>query len=181
MLVALASMAVLGEELSAMGWSGVLLISCGVLLLGASAGLMRHRLAVVYALSNSVLIAIYTVVDAKGARLSGHVLQYVAMLFVLDGWPFALLVLAHRRGQVWSYVQGRWPLALGGAMASIGSYAIALWAMTVAPVAMVAALRETSVLFAAILGAWLLKEHWTHFRLIGTLSVVAGVMALRLG
>lgn len=181
MLVALASMAVLGEELSAMGWSGVLLISSGVLLLGASAGLMRHRLAVVYALSNSVLIAIYTVVDAKGARLSGHVLQYVAMLFVLDGWPFALLVLAHRRGQVWSYVQGRWPLALGGAMASIGSYAIALWAMTVAPVAMVAALRETSVLFAAILGAWLLKEHWTRFRLIGTLSVVAGVMALRLG
>jgi phosphonate utilization associated putative membrane protein len=181
MLVALASMAVLGEELSAMGWSGVLLISCGVLLLGASAGLMRHRLAVVYALSNAVLIAIYTVVDAKGARLSGHVLQYVAMLFVLDGWPFALLVLAHRRGQVWSYVQGRWPLALGGALASIGSYAIALWAMTVAPVAMVAALRETSVLFAAILGAWLLKEHWTRFRLIGTLSVVAGVMALRLG
>jgi drug/metabolite transporter (DMT)-like permease len=82
---------------------------------------------------------------------------------------------------VWSYVQGRWRIAFGGALASVGSYAIALWAMTVAPVAMVAALRETSVLFAAILGVFLLKEHWTHFRLMGTISVVAGVMALRLG
>jgi phosphonate utilization associated putative membrane protein len=181
LLVALSSMALLGEELSAMGWMGVLLISSGVLLLGASAGLMRHRKAVLFALSNAVLIAIYTVVDAQGARISGHVAQYVAMLFVLDGWPFALLVLLHRRGRVWAYVQGRWPLALGGALASVGSYAIALWAMTVAPVAMVAALRETSVLFAAILGAWFLKEHWTRSRVVGTVAVVAGVMALRLG
>lgn len=181
MLVALTSMTLLDEELSTLGWSGVILISSGVLLLGTSAGLMQHRKAIFFALSNAVLIATYTVVDAKGARLSGDVLQYVAMLFVLDGWPFAILVFLHRTGKVWSYVQGRWRIAFGGALASVGSYAIALWAMTVAPVAMVAALRETSVLFAAILGVFLLKEHWTHFRLMGTISVVAGVMALRLG
>ena len=181
MLVALASMALLGEALSLLGWLGVLLVSCGVLLLGASAGLMRHRKAVVFALSNAVLIAIYTVVDAKGARTSGHVAQYVAMLFALDGWPFAIIVFLHRKGRVWPYVQGRWRLALGGAVASVGSYGIALWAMTVAPVAMVAALRETSVLFAAVLGAWFLKEHWTRQRVLGTLTIVAGVMALRLG
>jgi phosphonate utilization associated putative membrane protein len=181
MLVAVASMLVLGEDLSGMGALGVVLISGGVLLLGASAGLMRHRKAVLYALSNAVLIALYTVVDAKGARISGNVVQYVAMLFVLDGWPFAVLVFLHRKGRIWAYVQGRWPLALGGAVASVGSYAIALWAMTVAPMAMVAALRETSVLFAAILGAWFLKEHWTPNRVLGTVSVVGGVMALRLG
>lgn len=164
-----------------MGGLGVVLISGGVLLLGASAGLMRHRKAVLYALSNAILIALYTVVDAKGARISGNVVQYVAMLFVLDGWPFAVLVFLHRKGRIWAYVQGRWPLALGGAVASVGSYAIALWAMTVAPMAMVAALRETSVLFAAILGAWFLKEHWTPNRVLGTVSVVGGVMALRLG
>ena len=181
MLVAVTSMALLGEALSLLGWLGVLLVSCGVLLLGASAGLMRHRKAVVFALSNAVLIAIYTVVDAKGARTSGHVAQYVAMLFALDGWPFAIIVFLHRNGRVWPYVQGRWRLALGGAVASVGSYGIALWAMTVAPVAMVAALRETSVLFAAVLGAWFLKEHWTRQRVLGTLAIVAGVMALRLG
>ena len=181
MLVAVASMLVLGEDLSGMGGLGVVLISGGVLLLGASAGLMRHRKAVLYALSNAILIALYTGVDAKGVRISGNVVQYVAMLFVLDGWPFAVLVFLHRKGRIWAYVQGRWPLALGGAVASVGSYAIALWAMTVAPMAMVAALRETSVLFAAILGAWFLKEHWTPNRVLGTVSVVGGVMALRLG
>lgn len=181
MLVALTSSALLGERLGLLSGLGVILISGGVLLLGASAGLMRHRKAVIFALSNAVLIAIYTVVDAKGARISGNVAQYVAMLFVLDGWPFAVLVFLHRKGRIWAYVHGRWPLALGGALASVGSYAIALWAMTVAPVAMVAALRETSVLFAAMLGAWFLKERWTRNRLLGTVSVVGGVMALRLG
>jgi uncharacterized membrane protein len=62
----------------------------------------------------------------------------------------------------------------------MASYSIALWALTVAPVALIAALRETSVLFAAILGDWLLKEPWTRPRVLGTVSIVLGVMALRL-
>ena len=70
--------------------------------------------------------------------------------------------------------------ALGGG-ATIGSYAIALWAMTRAPVASVAALRETSVLFAALLGALLLKERFGVQRAIGTGVIVAGVIALRFG
>jgi drug/metabolite transporter (DMT)-like permease len=78
-------------------------------------------------------------------------------------------------------VRKRWPIAVGGAFASIGSYAIALWAMTVAPVAMVAALRETSVFFAALIGAWFLKEVWTRQRIAGTVAILSGVAALRLG
>ena len=180
MLVAIASFALIGEALSVLAWMGVACICGGVLLLGFTTAWWSHRKAIVFALSNAVLIAIYTVIDAKGARSSGHVVQYISMLFVLDGWPFAALVFMQRKGQVWPYVRARWPIALGGACASIGSYAIALWAMTVAPVAMVAALRETSVLFAAILGAWFLKEHWTTHRVLGTVSVVGGVVALRL-
>lgn len=128
-----------------------------------------------------MFIVIYTVIDAMGARTSGHVVQYISMLFVLDGWPFAALVFMQRKGQVWPYVRGRWPVAMGGALASIGSYAIALWAMTVAPVAMVAALRETSVFFAALIGAWFLKEDWTRQRIAGTVAILSGVAALRLG
>ena len=86
-----------------------------------------------------------------------------------------------RRDTALSYAKQRWPLALGGAIASLGSYGIALWAMTRAPVAMVAALRETSVLFAVLMGAWFLKERFNLRRLTGTLIILAGVMALRLG
>jgi drug/metabolite transporter (DMT)-like permease len=117
-----------------------------------------------------------------GARASGNALQYVAALFVLDGWPFALIVFARRGGAVvWPYAAKRWPVALVGALASLGSYGIALWAMTRAPVALVAALRETSVLFAALLGSWFLKETFTMRRAVGTVTILAGVMALRLG
>jgi phosphonate utilization associated putative membrane protein len=181
LLVAIGSFAFLGEAVRPLGWLGIVMVCAGVLMLGMSAGLLKHRKAVLFALSNAVLIAIYTVVDAQGARLSGHVGQYVALLFVLDGWPFAVLVYLQRKGQVWEYARARWPLATFGALASLGSYSIALWAMTVAPVALVAALRETSVLFAVILGAWLLRERWTRWRVIGASTIVCGVVALRLG
>lgn len=179
-LVALSSFLVLGEALTPLAWLGVLCVSCGLLLFGSGGAMLAQKKAVVFALCNAVLIAIYTVVDAKGARLSGHVLQYAALLFALDGWPFAILVLWQRKGAVMPYVRVRWRIAAGGAAASLASYSIALWAMTVAPVALIAALRETSVLFAAILGAWLLKEPWTRPRVLGTVSIVLGVMALRL-
>jgi drug/metabolite transporter (DMT)-like permease len=149
-------------------------------------GLSRHAMesprAVGFALLNAVVIAAYTVVDATGVRASGNALQYVATLFVLNGLPFGLVVLA-RRGWATAvpYARQRAPLALAGALASFGSYAIALWAMTHAPVATVAALRETSVLFAALLGTWLLKEAFTPRRAIGTVVILGGVMALRLG
>jgi len=181
MLVALSSALLLGESLSPMAWAGVLGISCGVLALGLSRHAMDSPRAVAFALLNAVVIAGYTVVDALGARASGNALQYIAALFALDGWAFALLVMSRRRAaEVWPYVRQRWPLATGGALASMGSYGIALWAMTRAPVATVAALRETSVLFAALLGTWFLREVFTLRRALGTATIVAGVMALRL-
>ena len=203
LLVALASVATLSEHLSLMGWLGVVGVSIGVLVLGLpnsprtthpeqaeaaathAAQVSLRNKAIAFALANAVIIAIYTVIDAKGARASGNALQYVVALFVLDGWPFALIVLA-RRGRaaqpyIRSYARQRWPIALGGALASFGSYGIALWAMTRAPVATVAGLRETSVLFAALLGCWFLKEAFTPRRAIGTGIIVGGVMALRLG
>ncbi len=181
LLVALSATFTLGETLSPLAWAGVLGISAGVLTLGLSQHAFDAPKAVRFALVNAVIIAIYTVVDALGVRASGNTLQYVAALFLLDGWPFALIVFARRRGAVGPYVRGRWPIALLGAIASLGSYGIALWAMTRAPVATVAALRETSVLFAALLGVWFLKESFTSRRLVGTCAIVAGVMALRLG
>ncbi len=182
LLVALVSTVALGESLSPLAWIGVLGVSCGVLVLGLSRHAMESPRAVAFALANAVIIAVYTVVDGIGVRSSGNALQYVLALFVLNGWPFALLVLLRRSpAVVWPYARRRAPLALVGAAASIASYGIALWAMTHAPVATVAALRETSVLFAALLGTWLLKESFTVRRAMGTAAILAGVIALRLG
>ena len=191
-LVALASGIVIGEHLSTAGWLGIACISVGVLLLGLSRSALAnnaHRAALGFALGNAVIIAIYTVVDGLGVRTAaqhgGTALQYVATLFLLDGIPYFIFVMSQRKGQqrvdAWAYMRGRWPLALLGTLASLGSYGIALWAMTQAPVATVAALREASVLFAALLGAILFKEVFGLQRGAGTLLIVGGIASLKLG
>ncbi|HRI17952.1 MAG TPA: DMT family transporter [Burkholderiaceae bacterium] len=179
--------AIIDEPLSAATLLGVLGISAGVLLVGLApmSAHGNHRRALRFALLNAAIIATYTIVDGIGVRASGNALQYVALLFLLDGIPYFLLVM-HGRGAAgrpaaWAHMRGHWPIALLGTCASLGSYAIALWAMTRAPVAAVAALRETSVLFAAVLGTWLLKEPFGARRALGTLAIVGGVVALRLG
>lgn len=186
LLVAFVSSTALGENLSLPAWIGVLAISTGVLLLAHSGGSLTKPKAVGFALLNAGVIALYTLVDALGARTAdqhgGHSLQYIALLFALDGWAYAALVM---RKRLWTpalgYARRRLAWSLGGACASAASYAIALWAMTLAPVAAVAALRETSVLFAAILGALLLGERISRGKILGTLSILGGVLALRLG
>ena len=191
LLVALGSSAVLGEAPTAAAWIGIVGITLGVALVGLAhpGQTLHHRKALGYAFANALIIAIYTFVDGKGVRetvAAGHTAAaYVTLLFVLDGLPYPSLVYFKRdtagRRAILAYARKRWPLAAIGGAASISSYAIALWAMTVAPIASVAALRETSVLFAALFGVWLLKEKFGVQRGIGTLVIVAGVIALRLG
>ena len=191
LLVALGSSTVIGEAPSPAAWAGIIGITFGVALVGLAhpGKTLHHRKALAYAFTNALIIAIYTFVDGKGVRATvatGHTAAaYVMLLFVLDGLPYPSLVYFKRdatgRQAILAYARKRWPLAAIGGTASIGSYAIAMWAMTVAPIASVAALRETSVLFAALLGVWLLKEKFGLQRGIGTLVIVAGVMALRLG
>ncbi len=187
LLVALASATLIGEVLSTAAWVGIVGISVGVALVGLAhpGDTLNHGKALAFAFANAAIIATYTLVDGLGVRASGDTARYVLLLFVFDGIPYALLVWFRRspeqRREMLSYARTRWPVAALGGMASLGSYAIALWAMTRAPVASVAALRETSVLFAAVLGTWLLKEPFGVQRAIGTAVIVASVMALRLG
>lgn len=191
MLVAMCSGYFIGEILPVIAWLGVAGISIGVLLVGITPSHFSrtgHRSALYFAFANAGIIALYTVVDGLGVRMAtahgGTALQYVSLLFLVDGIPYFMIVMAQRspaqRTAAWRYMRGRWPLALMGTLASLGSYGIALWAMTHAPVAMVAALREVSVLFAAMLGVFLLKEKFGVQRGAGTVLIVAGVFALRL-
>jgi phosphonate utilization associated putative membrane protein len=187
LLVALVGATALGERLSGLAWLGVLVISAGVLLVGlsriSSPSTDGHRgKAVGFALLNAVIIASYTVIDGLGVRAAGDPFAYAAALFLVDGLPYALLVLWRRgagRGDALRYMWRRTPLALIGAAASMGSYAIALWAMTRAPVALVAALRECSVIFAALIGVLFLGERFGWARATGAGLVLAGVITLR--
>ena len=186
LIVALASGFWFGERLSASTWSGVLLISGGVLSLAFVGGSKSKATgknpaaATLWALASAAIIAVYTLIDGAGVRASGGTERYVVWLFVFLGLPFGLAVLAMKRGALIAHARRHWWRGAAGATLSGLSYGIALWAMTQAPVAIIAALRETSVIFAALIGAWLLKEGHLKERLVGAAVVLAGLIALKL-
>jgi phosphonate utilization associated putative membrane protein len=186
-LVALGSGIALGERLSPGQWLGVCAVAVGVALVGLSRArdALAHRRALAFAFANAAIIACYTVVDARGVRVSGNPLGYAMLHYVGGALPFPLLVWLRRgaagREALLEYARRRWSIGLLGGVASLGSYSIALWAMTVAPVAAVASLRECSVLFGAILGTWLLGERFGARRVLGAAVIVAGAASLRLG
>jgi len=180
LITAIAGIAVLGEMPAPMAWLGMLLVSGGVFLLGYRAlGHAPSRAAVTFALANAAVIALYTLIDGHGARVSGNAWSYIVWLFVLDGIPFSLWMLATRRETFVAHLRRRSRRALAGGGLSAAAYAISVWAMTKAPVALVASLRETSVLFATLIGARLLRERLSARRWSGVIAVVLGVLALK--
>ena len=174
-LVALAA-TVYGEQLPPAAWLGVALVSGGILCmaLGARGGQLGLPLL------TAAMIATYTLVDAQGARLSGNPVSYTLWLFLLSGIPLPLWALFRRRADLLRHARRHWPLGLAGGIGTTASYAMALWAMSRAPVAMVAALRESSILFALLISVLLLREHVPRTRWLAAALIVAGVLALRL-
>jgi drug/metabolite transporter (DMT)-like permease len=171
----------LGEIPGAWMWAGIMLISAGVIGISFAGGgsWLHNRRATAWELANAVIIATYTLVDGAGVRLSGRAESYALWIFFLDGFPYVLMVAWGRRGELLQYAGRYWVRGLVGGAGSVAAYGIALWAMTRAPIAAIAALRETSVIFAALLGAWLLKEPFGARRIAGALAVAAGVIALK--
>ncbi len=137
------------------------------------------RQALLFALGNALVIATYTLIDAQGVRVSGSALAYAMWFFVANSLVQIAIGLAWRGREVPVYVARHWVRALVGGAFTLSSYAIALWAMTQAPVALVAVLRETSVIFAAVIGALFLGERFTLHRAAATATVLAGLVALR--
>ncbi|MDI7860986.1 DMT family transporter [Rhizobiaceae bacterium n13] len=180
LIVATTSGIVLGEHLSAGALAGVLTISVGVLTLAFEA---RHgsRQAIGLALANALVIATYTFVDGAGARASGNAISYTLWMALLP--PVLLFSWAfYRRGTlaVILHVRYSWKRGLLGGAGSITSYGLALWAMTKAPVATVAALRETAILFALLISVVILKEKASIWRYIAGTIIAAGVLVLKL-
>jgi len=180
LIVALLGIVFLHELPTAHGMLGILMICAGIVSIAFVRRQRHPPAATAWAFANAGIIAAYTLVDGSGARASGNAIAYVTWLIFIEGLPFVAWTLWHRGAPGVAYLQRGWRRGLLGGAASLGAYAIVLFAMTRAPVAAVAALRETSVLFAALIGGVWLKEGFGAMRLAGAASVVAGVAALKL-
>lgn len=179
LLVAVASVWLFGERLGLGAWTGIATISAGIAGL-VFAGRRGDGRGIPAAILNAGVIAGYTLVDGRGVRLSGSPFAYAAWEAILTAVPFLLWAgLVHVREKTRASLRLFLFGLLGGA-ATTASYALALWAMTRAPVPMVASLRETSIVFALVLGHRLFAESIGPRRLAAVGVVVAGVAVLRL-
>lgn len=182
LMTAIGSVLLLGESLGALGWSGVVVLTSGVALLSMRGGTLNvfDGRSIGFAFATAATIAAYTLVDGVGGRLSGNVHAYAVMLFILDGLMMIVYGLVRQRSEIASAFAAGWSLVIGGGVLSLASYWIAIWAMSVAPIALVAAVRETSVLFAALLGVFLLKEPVMPVRMAAAALVLTGLVLIRL-
>jgi drug/metabolite transporter (DMT)-like permease len=174
-----------GERLGVFGWGGIVLLAAGVLLLSLRGGrdlAKLDRRAVGFALFTAVTVCAYSVVDGIGARLAGpgKATAYSTVLFVGIAPVIVAYALARRGPAVLPAMAPHWKIGLGGGALAVISYSIAIWAMTVAPIAIIAALRETSVLFGAVIAVTVLKEPLRPARIVAALMIVAGLVCLRL-
>jgi drug/metabolite transporter (DMT)-like permease len=173
----------LGEPLGLIGWIGLVLLVVGVVLLSVRGGSDLARLdrrAIGYALFTAVTICLYSLVDGIGARLAGNPHAYSAALFV--GVAVIMVAYAFVVGgrAVFSDMRPHWRVGTFGGAMQLCSYGIAIWAMTVAPIAVIAALRETSVLFGSIIAVVILKEPLRAGRIVAALLIVTGLTLIRL-
>lgn len=179
-VVALIGAVFLGEHLPPSELAGVLVVSVGLMTLVLSGGAPKkeHLPGLLAAFATGLGIASYTVIDAYGVRLTQAPVGYITWIMVLQGPVFFLVALARRRGQLWGQMQPMWRIGLLGGVISAAAYGLVLWAQLSGAVAGIAALRETSIIFAAILGALLFKERFGAVRVAASAIVVAGVLLL---
>jgi len=196
LLIAIASGPLIGEALPAARWVGIALISGGVISLAfepktnpannpahnpaRSGSVSRGRAAIGFALANAMVICVYTLVDGVGVRASGSPVAYTLWIFVLASAPLVIWALVARGRDFTALVRRRYRVGLIGGLGTAGSYALALWAMTLAPVAAVAALRETSIVFVLVISVVVLKERLTPRRLVSALVIAGGAVAIHL-
>lgn len=183
LIVAISTTVFLGEHLTPFMYAGIAIISGGVLALAfeARGGGSTGR-AVAIALLNALVISLYTYVDGIGARVAGHPIAYTLWICILPPIPLFAFAFATRGTRtVIAHVRATWKRGLFGGAGSVASYGLALYAMTRAPIAAVAALRETSILFALLISVLILKERAGPWRYVAGGIIALGGLAMKLG
>jgi drug/metabolite transporter (DMT)-like permease len=162
-------------------WGGIVVLGLGILWMARGAFTSgEDRRLVPLALGSAAATTCYTLIDGMGARVAGDAVAYIAWVFVADGFLFPLAMLAVRGRQVIPRGGRTWSLGLVASAASYGAYSVSVWAMTVAPIALVAALRETSILFAVLIGWLIFGERMDRGKAVAAGLIVAGVVVTRL-
>jgi drug/metabolite transporter (DMT)-like permease len=181
LIIATTSGMILGEHLPPVMFAGVMFICVGVLTIAADFR-RGHSKAIWVALANAVVISAYTYVDGVGARLAGNPISYTLWICILPPIPlFAFAFFMRGVFPVMVHVRLTWRRGLIGGAGSLGSYGLALYAMTKAPIAAVAALRETSIFFALLISIFILKEKASPWRYVAGALICIGALTMRLG
>jgi drug/metabolite transporter (DMT)-like permease len=182
LIVAAISVTLLGVHLSRIELTAVAVIAMGIMsltLVRRSDGLRNGRAALL-AIITGGFIASYSLVDGLGAREAGTALGFYGWLSTVNGVLFALIMRVVKPGTVTRLVYRDWRLALRAGGASFFAYALVIWAFTMAPIPLVTALRETSIIFALLLGVLVLKERLDLMKVVATTCTLLGVGLLRI-
>jgi len=180
MVVLLISALFLSDVIAVWEFAGIAILGSGILLMARgvfSSG--ESRKLVPLAFGSAMATAGYSLVDGLGARVSGDAVAYVGWLFTLDALFFTPICVTLRGPSVLKANRRAWMVGSVAAVASYSAYAIAVWAMTVAPIALVAALRETSILFAVLIGWLVFGERMDRQKMLAAGLIVAGVIVTR--
>ncbi|MCX7176880.1 MAG: DMT family transporter [Proteobacteria bacterium] len=180
LLVALLAAFLAGEFLGPLSTLAVVVLSAGIFLLALS-GHTDNRKAVIFALLTGVAIAGYSFLSGLGIRKSQSLLGYIAWLEIATGVGMVSVAYVRRKSVLVEFARTQWRSGLIAGLLSVTGYAIALWAMSVLAMAPVVALRETSVVFAAVIGSVFLREGFGGRRLAAATTVVAGIVLLSVG
>ena len=180
MVVLLISALFLSDVIAVWEFAGIAILGSGILLMARgvfSSG--ESRKLVPLAFGSAMATAGYSLVDGLGARVSGDAVAYVGWLFTLDALFFTPICVTLRGPSVLKANRRAWMVGSVAAVASYSAYAFAAWAMTVAPSALVAALRETSILFAVLIGWLVFGERMDRQKMLAAGLIVAGVIVTR--
>ena len=174
-----------GEQLGVTGTAGLVMASAGIMSLAFENGVPRDHAAkaVFFAIGTGMLIAAYTVVDGVGVRASGMAISYIAWLNLLEALPITLWLLVRRPAKFTGLTGRSWRLGIFGGILAMSAYGLVIYALSLGAMAYVSALRETSVLFAALIGVLILRETSASpgRRIAAAGLVSAGIVILQLG
>ncbi len=180
-LVALGAQIFAGETLPVMAWVGVLTASGGIFLLSGNLfGGKVSGIAVLAAMGTGVMIASYSLVDGLGVRLAGSATAYIGWLFIFEGLA-AVFIFGRMGRRSFALSRRTWILGLTGGLVSALAYGLVIYVKSLAPLAMVSTLRETSVVIAALIGVMLLGERPWRLRLVASIIVAIGVIIMGVG
>lgn len=181
MLVAVVGAFLLPDIVAAREYLGILLVGLGIVLMARGVFTQGESARMLpFALASALATAGYSLVDGMGARASGSATVFVAWMFAIDGAIFSLWGLSQRGTAVLRATPKMWGLGAAAGLASFGAYLIVVFAMTLAPIALVTALRETSVLFAVLIGVLFFREKADTGKLVAAALIVAGVVLTRI-